>query len=562
MGRVSDVLAEVWSAEPPVGDVSDVLAEVWASPYALPVPALPARHEVRELVWLLDVDLGGAPLRLATEEITVQSREDGDGGRLHHRGLPDLSVPLGAESLSVTVPVVAPAARHAQVRQFVGRPFVLRLYRGAGDLEDAVVVLQGMITGASWLGPDAPESVSLELARGAPAASSTILSPTQVVDSTTWLDTVYRVAPAASGAAYPIVIGSPGREPIGGDTYPAVPALQVGTVPTARILLVCAGHVTPGTTVQVHDLSEDGGAPETRAVTLGTDDLGQPCTTVSMFGASKDPPDDSALYTGWFADQPATLFEGAPIRGLGTLLLWGSCEFSRTKVDVGAMRSVRDRLDRYVIDTVINDPSVRWADWVEANLLETYGLERVEGAGGVWYREQVYRVDPARVRATLTTTSDTAGILVRRASGYSETLDDPVSEITVRYGPIAASGSTYQGQVTVGSERRPDDPRAVASPLCRRAREILGGPVARTWQVGTTADHGTALAIAQRLAERYALPATYVELEGGPDLADLVAYDTVEIADPDLPATVLGLVEPGITLTESGVRVTVRIPGS
>lgn len=534
----------------------------------LVVPALPPTRLPRAIVWLLDVDLGGAPLRFATADIVVPSREDGGAGRLYQRGLDPLDVALGSDSLTVTLPLPDAAELHTVVRQWRGRAFVLRAYREEPALEDATVVLQGVVVAASWLDPSVPDSVSLGLRRGTEALSSTVLAASERVDGDTWLQDVVRTAPPALGQSYPVVIGYPGREDVeGGDTYPAAPAWQVDSTSGARILLIARGKTEAGLAggkVWLHDLSEDGGSPEFRVTYVSTDDIDQPCTLMTLVGASKDPPDDSKLYTAW---SPATgygggeLFEGAPITGLGTLLLWGARNYSRAVVDVGAMRSVRAELDRYQIDAVINDPGVLWDEWVDANLLEVYGLERVDGPRGVWYREARFAADPARVRATLTTSAAAPGWQVTRASAYSESGDDTCSEVTVLYA-LSGNGPTPQRRVTLASALREDDPsRTRVSPICRRAAEVLGGRVERSWTVATTAHTGTAWRIARRLVERYALPAVYVDLQGGPDLADLRPYDTVEVDDADAPGPVLGVVQPQIRLSETSVVVTVRIQG-
>lgn len=533
----------------------------------LVIPPLPPREADPTPRWLLEVDLGGSPVRLSTSEVTVPSRTDGAGGRLYARGLPSLEVPLGADSLTVQVPLLDAYARARQVRQLVGRQAVLRYYRGEPVLEDAVIVLRGVVSGVRYGDPSAPDAVQLELRRSDLVGSTTMLPPGWVVDGDTWLQDVYRSAPQVLGAAYPLVIGCPGRpsQDGGTDYYPAVPAACVDTTPGARILLV-AGHPTEATRVKVWDLS--GGivtdvGPVSPVVSLTDDASSQPCSTAALVGASIDPPDNSALYTSWLprdGDYGAgVLFEGEPIRGLGTLLLWGSLEYARDPVDRGALRSWRDELDQYEIDAFVNDPAVSWDDWVRANILDLFGVERMDGPDGLWYRPAVYRPQRARVRATLVTDRTAAGHLVK-VGGYGQTADDLATTITVQYAPRAASRS-YDRRWTLAPERDPDDDRVVGSALCRRALEVLGGRTAAvSRECPVTAHPGTALRLAQRLAERYALPADEVTIEGGPRLAGLQPYDTVEIVDHMAPGPVLGVVQPGLVLGERAVSLRVRVP--
>jgi hypothetical protein len=532
--------------------------------------------------YCLELRLGGAePLCFATSELHLTSREDG-GERVYAAGLSEVVFAFGGDALSVSVRYPDLPALRAQVGPLVGRPFVLRLHRGEAAVEGAAVVLQGLVSAASWCDLGAPEVLSLTLRRADLELTSDAVDPQAVVDESSIPDEFYSVATAADpqivGAAFPLVFGAPGRQFNDSDTgsaRAATPALQVETAGALGTVLV-AGHEVAATEVYLWDLSESAPSASVYSVQTTEDALGRKVSTCRLTGdlvsgVGLAPTVGSKLFAGW-SPRPgkgcgAMLDDGEPVRGLGDLLLWGARNRSAGVFDLGRLHSERQRLNRFQIDAVINQRGLRWGEWLARSILDPFGVDLVSGAEGFYYREQVYLPDPARVRAQLTTDGAGLGLQVQRASAVEdESVDQVVNEITVAFSPYAMSTTAFSRRVTVGPTRSkyhfgPTDGLLTAHRACRRSAEMYG-QVSRTILCAVTCDTVTAWELARRQAERYALPAQVVRYSGGLELLDLAqAYDTVELTDEAAGfSDTLAVVQPGVVVSEREVTVTLRIP--
>jgi hypothetical protein len=537
----------------------------------------PSRYEP---VYLLELRLGGDEVAAYSgQELSLTSREDG-GSRTYSSGLSDVTFVLGADAVSVTVRRPDVAVLRARVGPLVGRPFALRLHRGEASLEDALVVLQGIVTGATWADPEDPDALLLSLRRAERELTSDALDPQAVVDENTWPDDFFGAGtyadPAIVGEPYPLVFGAPGRQTSDSDTSSALaasPALQVEANAILDNTVLIAGHHVEAEEVYLWNLSESGPSAYVYPVANESDALGRDVALVhlELGPGTLIPSEGDELLCGWSPRSGkgrGALLDGQPVAGLGDLLLWGARNRSRAVHDLARMRAEARTLNRFQVDAVVNERGLRWSDWLARNVLDLFGVELVSGPRGWWYREVVYLPDAARVRASLVTSQDGSGIRVQRAGGITdESTEDVANEVTVAYAPYACSGSKYVRRVTLGATATEyvygsGDSRLAPDRLCRRSAELFGA-VSRTWTCGVTWDPPTAQALARKLVERYALPAQVVTYTGGPELADLEAYDTVEITDTSDGAVfdgALGVVQPGIRVGEREVAVTVRVP--
>ena len=518
----------------------EVFASVWDATPATPRLA----HEAEGgPLWILDVDLGGELVAVATRPADLPSRDAG-GLRRYAAGLPALAIERGAEGLSVDVrvPDVATLRRRGPIR---GRPYVLRLYRGEAALEDAEVVLRGRVTASTWAPPGAPDLVTLDLGAAQVRGDERVVPDAGRVTRLAWPDAL----DGAVGSVIPLVIGRPGAADGDDAAYPATPAVPVGYGILTRTLALAA-HPVAATTVTLYDLAESppttvSGVPATTA-----DDLDREVATCTA-STLVIPVDADDVGVSWPED--GLTWEGRAVRGLGTLLLWGAIHRSRARHDLGRMRGVRARLDRYLVDAVVNDDAARWDSWL-ASWLPDYGVEPVEGPLGRYYREVRWVPSRGDVRAVLTEGA-TGGLRVRRVGGWREDAsEDLASEVTVDYGHRVDGEPTRR---VVFSARRSEDPRVAVHPACVLAEQLGGSPVQ---VVALTTDRATARLVGLQAVERLARPAYLGAFVGGPEVGDVVdLWEAVELRDEDDVAR-YGVVV-AVELEEGRTTVVVRVPG-
>lgn len=495
-------------------------------------------------VWLLDFTLGGRPWRFATREVSVLSREAGQAV-VYRAGLSGLDFTLQAETASVQVRAADPhawAKSRRSLGPLAGRPFRLwRWYEGL--LEDGLLALQGTVEAAGWGDSGDPSALSLTLRRDLQGLSFPVPDPQARVDSSTWpVRPLYPTDENVQGAAYPVIIGFPGSQGSLSSTAaprPTTPGLLVEGLAHPTSVLLVADRRVHATTVRVWDISATPPESEDRTVQYTEDKLGREIAYVDFVASSfTAPAAEGHEYLVAWDRRPAygggILWDGEPVRGLGDLLLWGAATLSRARYDTAEMEARRAALNRHTIDTVINDPTL-WEDWLRGNILDLYELEPVHSPRGLYYRQRVYVTDPTKVRARLTASPGGSGWRVVRQGPVQDVQDEIVNEITVEYDPAAMSSSSFRRRVTVGPiqgayERGTVDTRHGAALACRVSRTLYELRP-RTWQTVTTSDPSAALLLAQLKAQRHALPAQLVRYRGGPELADLRHYDTVEIED-------------------------------
>lgn len=523
-----------------------------------------------DVIWLLDLDLGAGTHRFGVESVEATSRVAG-GTVVYHPGLEvgALSVDAQSATVSVRVPEIAALAR--RVGTFRGRAAVLRAYRGEDVVEDAAA-LSGQIESVSWGDPGEPERLSVQVRR-AGISSADICHPDAVLTDQTW-GTGSAYDETQTGFAYPRVIGHPGRQygdADGNDPAAAIPLVQVASAALHSRALFADGHVE-AQQVQWYNVTQ--GLQGTEPVLLEEDEAGRAVSVISASAASLADGDEAFVgmspRAGWGGGE---LHRGRLVEGLGDVLLWGSDLFGLGNFDLVRIEAERDRLNKYKVDAVANELGLRWDAWVQSNLLDQYGIEMASGPRGAWFREVVWAVTGTRSRAHLVVGSDTTsgGLPVVPVGGVEEADEEPATRITVAFAPRFASTMRLARQCTLAPrmEDRPaaGDWRFAVSPLCARGAELYrsrgnpSGTIAKTWEVSTTHDTTTALLIAQKRAQRHALPHSLLTYSGSHDLLDLPAYSEVTITD-----TVRGIegrnaiLLPGAVIEGRKATVRVRMP--
>ncbi len=548
-GTLYSVAAVAFHAAPSSGRLGSVAAVVFHGPVPPATVRLDRPAEAGR-VWLLEVELGPETVYFASRAIELPSRRAG-GARRYSAGLPDLSVEREGEDLAVRLPVRgfdALRARHGTPR---GRPAVLRVWRGEPWVEDAEVLLRGVVGGVSWALPDAPDAIELSIVRPARESSRTIVPPTALLDRAAWPN----MGEGPLGEHAPVVIGRPGSTaPIGSadrDAYPASPALVVDETAGVRTFVVACHHVAAAN-VSVFDLSE-GAAPAaiTSSIVNTVDWQGSPCATIGI-PVVTIPAANENLFVAW-TDGGGVVWRGAELRGLGTVIEWGALTHGRgaAEYDLAAIRSYRAELDALLVDAVLNDPALTWDDWLDA-VAEGLGVERRESPRGTYYAPARWVPRETEIAATLTTEAGGGGYPVTRVGGYRDEAEELASEVTVYY---AQHGEVRWPRRVTFSAEASDDPRVVRHPACAASAERGGVPLV---VYAPTSDPATAWAVARHHVERYATSAYLAEYTGGPELDRLRRGETVEVLDGRRR---LGVVLAAV-LTERTVRVTVRVPSA
>jgi hypothetical protein len=520
-------------------------------------------------IWLLELTIAGRVYRIASEAVTVVDAR-GDT-YAYTSGLDDLSVSTTDEpvaSIAVSIDIGEDwALLVARGVPLVRCRCVLRRYWSGQVFESAAVVLVGLSESPQYGASDEP--LTLTIIRDPNEQSGMALDALAVVDNTTWPDghlyAGYGYASSAEGQAYPLVIGYPGyieRPPY---AVAAVPALlvQYQNPPTTLTTFVVADR--PIQAAQVRFLNASMGRGESRDVISVTDGLGR---TVS--GCDLNTPAPSSLpgaaetdefWCGFFFGKGGIYGPDgvSALRGAGDVVEYLLRERSSIPVDYGRMSAVKERLNRYKVDTHIQAQISTW-DWLTTQLFPLLPVVVCEGADGMYLR--VVRWDATVSDATRYLSVERGDI---EREGRVFTFREPIrNQIEIRYRG-AQNGQTWYARRIVSAEAKvitsvyeTQDDRVRGSYACR-VSQAAHGVRPYTVDCAWTWDHATADLIAQDLASRYATPKRAVVYSGGWELEAIEPWDVVAISDAELHLDSAPALVQSRTIDARGVTLSVVI---
>lgn len=166
---------------------------------------------------LLDLDLGGRVLRVATADLDVYDADEGDW--LHYTaGIDALTVDRAFDFLSTSgsaprVPVecrlpVDVAAEEAAGHRLALSSASLSLWQEGDDYQARQVLASGVVLDPEW--GEYGEPVSFSVGTSATTSTALVIPSTARVDATTWPDSMAALSEDHVGISYPRVYGSPG----------------------------------------------------------------------------------------------------------------------------------------------------------------------------------------------------------------------------------------------------------------------------------------------------------------------------------------------------------------
>lgn len=454
-------------------------------------------------IWIVEIFVFGRPERFATERLEIPTEE---GGVLVAReGLQDFAISKATGDvgdLAVALSIDADDLEGVggpldEVGGWPGlysagydlerQPATLRRWKPGTTWEDARVVLTGIIEEVAIGGPLEP--LEFTLARSPRRQSRPMIAADAKVDPVTWpVRGGYDLDDSLLGAWYPLPIGYPGHvgSPLSSTEVPRVPAYLVEDAqtptPTAREShVLIAGIPVDATEVLLWEsVTGDLTPSETRPILEVEDANGRRVSVVDFDGSSLDHEIGTAYYTSWSSAGGRggglqRRDKSGPVRGLGELLRHLLEEFSDLEVDGSAMEAERVLLDRFKIDTFVNEPADAW-DWIRAELFPLVPLKVVEGPkGGVWIRLMRYDASPTDAKFFL----DGDDPRISRASKLTSTNWDSVANDLRLDFAANRNAPNYSDHRVLSGSPDPNDPSASFSYRCaisQRRLELPGKP--------------------------------------------------------------------------------------
>jgi len=378
------------------------------------------------LWWVASLSVGGRVYRWAESPLEVTS-DDGDlaiAGGLQNAAISQVAPWMGGapESRQVSLDLMPSAvgmnpASLLSSRYMLDRaPVEVALWRAGDAWEERQVLLQGLVVGYDWGGPD--EVLTIEGEESAQQDRGLLPFPGAVVSSTTWP----YAAPPAGGLYYPVILGAPG--PVA-----ATPALMVESTVQggASDLLLVAGHQVSATSVTVYD----GSAFEVLAVSTTTDGVGRVVSVVDLGTATTIAVDPTIAYqVGWASAGILAISGAAPATGAGSILEVVLAQ-STLPVDRGSLASVRDALNSYLLGAFVQQQLSPF-EWVTQAVLPLLPIAILTGPDG-------WRILPIPVTPT---EADCQGS-IQAGDGYTQAIrldrarragfDEIANEIQIKY---------------------------------------------------------------------------------------------------------------------------------
>ena len=494
----------------------------------------------RRAYWLLEIAAPWGVLRFADEAVTVTDA-DGDSYR-YAGGLTRLTVGRGADLQALPIEVYADEvdwllylARGQGIEQASA---TLRRWHAGTSLEFAQVVLRGLLRDVELGDPRAPSRMRASLDANRHRMSDAVPPGEAQVNDVTWSGSP-GPDEAIQGVHYPLVIGMPGF-PSGSA---AVPALGIrgnasGVTVYPVQFLIADGRIQ-ASSVTISDLSATPRASEVHNVLTQEDDAGRLVSYVSISsGGSLIMEPGRAYFFGCSSDTGGGIRArdgDRPIRGLGEVLRYLYETYTRIDIDRDEMEARRAELDVFKIDTAIISPT-KIDDWVQAEIVGKYPVVAVEGPRGLYFRRQRYTATPQDVSLHLRAGRTVGGgCRVERVSGLIRRPGEITNQLTVSYGPDAASGRMTR-QAIISHRQNSNHTKWFPSYLAGVSHGIYGERP-RELKLGVCWDAATAALVGRTTVERDALPRFGIQVSAPAELEAVRLGTVVSLDDPSLYAT-------------------------
>ena len=277
-----------------------------------------------DLVWLVTIEAGGTPIRLASRAVAVADAVTG-ATYVYAPGVASVSLSeeMGepgqdAPEVSVAVTILEPTDAAVLARRGQGlalRVAEVALWVDGTDWARREVKVTGVVENPEWGRPGEP--VAFTVAARLWEDRSEIPGPTERVDGTTWAN-ASTVTAEHLGRPYPIVIGRPGVVSTTVDPSGKVEATRgvwaehdqlytgtahaYGTGANGFVLIVAGHHVEVGTNGtyggRVYTRDQDGQNEARMRIRNGYDNRGQPIAWIPWWSTYTSAPANQYDYDG------------------------------------------------------------------------------------------------------------------------------------------------------------------------------------------------------------------------------------------------------------------------
>ena len=251
-----------------------------------------SENELRdaELIWLLDLTLGGAHYFFSTESIAIPS-DDGDiffdgtltdvsvEGELEF-ATPDFNMPSAQVSLTFKTDLARLIAQGVDLGSATAELSVFRRESG-DDYDDRIVILQGPVDVPSYgaLGEPVSFTIEADFIRN----QNQMPSPNAVIDEkVNWPNSVEN----SQGAVYPMIFGAPGSQVFAGS-----PVYIVNDPGSGNRTGLVAGHPCTATQVTLIGIKSADSSflnKGAKTITTDVDTSGQPYSYIDVPNADYD----------------------------------------------------------------------------------------------------------------------------------------------------------------------------------------------------------------------------------------------------------------------------------
>ena len=528
----------------------------------------PSQLPGQRVHWLLEIKWGGLVIRLADDQVDVES----ETGTVYQYapGLDAIEVSEAIElfndsagQLSVPLEFVAPPGASIAERISLGDDFSaatgeLSRWVSGTSYEARRVVLVGRLTDPEY-GADG-ELIATSLDEVLIYDSSLIPSTAQAVTEATW--GAEDLEEPSLNAPYPIVIGKPGRvasavNAAGWITGSPGIWVEHGVVDEGTfyydMCLLIAGHHVKGR--RVHLNTEGDITGHRFKVVNAYDLLGQPVAVVPFyFSTTSDEliaydstatyttytaadgdyspsastyglgnqsllnydvwqADQRQIYVGWYDGNEDDANTGGGVMQDGKLIREAGdviehlLSLTTQRVDWGRLAAAKPLLSRFLLDGVITDRVSPW-DVLRDEILPLLPVSLCSGPNGLYV--VVWQFNATAADATVRIDAD-ANPAIGREGRVKYDSEDRANRISLSYAYSYRAG-TYCAQVVFGAaEDVETDPSTVVHALCDFSRRRVGYAVDRSTQTAWVYDTSTAYAVCEWQAAAYALPSKTVQ---------------------------------------------------